>query len=99
MVIEGIYTLYESNKDKKDEKEEKNMDQTWMKSIKQTVKSSNLFYWFLKREWGFYIDLTVYILSVTIAQAGYFNIELDTLFNPKLIFKQKYCRIHFAKHE
>ena len=47
------------------------------KRMKQKVKSSNVFYLLLKQEWGFYIDLTVYILSVIIAYSGFYNPTLD----------------------
>ena len=45
--------------------------------LKQKVKSSNVFYLLLKQEWGFYIDLTVYILSVIIAYSGFYNPILE----------------------
>ena len=41
------------------------------------MKSSNVFYLLLKQEWGFYIDLTVYILSVIIAYSGFYNPILE----------------------
>ena len=48
-----------------------------IESLKHKVKSANVFYLLLKQEWGFYIDLTVYILSVIIAYSGFYNPTLE----------------------
>ena len=61
--------------------------------MKQKVKSSNVFYLLLKQEWGFYIDLTVYILSVIIAYSGFYNptlnngLKLETYLKPCWVWR------------
>ena len=40
-------------------------------------RPTNLFYYFLKEEWGFFIDMTVYLLSAIIATAGFYDPTLE----------------------